>query len=539
MKAQNVLALGASHLFVAQFSLSGGSGLVLERALSLPLDSDPSKRGTWLSAVGNALDEIKVRFPLKGVWGLALPEWVVLTKRLRVARIEGEGQEEVARFEAVQAFPNGLEGCHWAYAVLREDKVERDVLAHVAELKFLHDLLDLLWAIGIQPRVIDAFVSAHLNAYAYNYAGETERTLLLDMGARSVSLCLVGGSEPPFLRNLSFGGSQVTQAIVSELGLSFAEAEKLKLKWFDNPAPDQARLNRVAAGFTKRLLNEAQRSLALYRRQYGAGNPERVLLSGRASLLPGMAERLERKTGLPALRYDPFRNLPLGVGVDPAHGAKWAPILPSGVGVAASLVGASPIEINLLPHTHASRLALSEKMPWLKAAAGLVLGAGGLIGLTFQGQSWKLQREIALASRQVSSMEASAQDARAAYEKFKALQASDLSLDQLHSQRLWYVLFLGDLQGRLHQVRNVWLDSFSAVPDVSGNRQLRLTGSLLDRQNPLSAVSADSRRQVETLLTSFQGSPFIAEVGERRFDTSRPGILKFDVSLTLEPNMPL
>ena len=150
--------------------------------------------------------EMRSLFPLKSVWGLVLPEWVVLTKHLRVTRIEGDGQKEVVRFEADQAFPNGLEGFHWAYGVLHDDGVERDVLVHVVESNFLENLLEMLRSFEIQPHFIDAFVSAHLNAYAYNYGGDRTRTLLIDIGARSVSLSVAGGSEAPFLRSLSFGG---------------------------------------------------------------------------------------------------------------------------------------------------------------------------------------------------------------------------------------------------------------------------------------------------------------------------------------------
>jgi hypothetical protein len=57
----------------------------------------------------------------------------------------------------------------------------------------------------------------------------------------------------------------------------------------------------------------------------------------------------------------------------------------------------------------------------------------------------------------------------------------------------------------------------------------------IDRQNPLSQVSGNSRRRVETLLQSFEDSPFIQTIENRRFDTSRPGILQFDFSLVVNP----
>lgn len=541
MTEQSVLALGASHVSIARFSFGGSDGLVLNRAIRRTLDSDPEKRDGWLSAVRDELTGMRSRVPLSSVGGLVLPEWGVLTKHLRVTRIEGDGQREVVRFEAEQAFPNGLEGFHWAYGVLHDDGVERDVLVHMVERDFLDKLLEMLRSFEIRPRFIDAFVSAHLNAYAYNYGGDTIRTLLLDIGARSVSLSVAGGNGAPFLRSLSFGGSQITQALANGLERSFAEAEKLKIQWLENPAEDPAHLallNRASEGFVRRMLNEVQRSLALYRRHHRAGNPARVLLSGMVGLLPELADRLERKTGIPVTLYDPFRNLSLGDGVAPGSAAKWAPSLPGRVGVAARLVGASPIDIDLLPESHSSGLAFSEKKPWLKAAAGLFLGAGILIGLKFQGQAWNLKREIDRAGIQVDAMEASAREVRAAHEKFNALKSRQVSQAGLRHERIWHVSLLADLQERLNRVQNVWLESFRAVSDDAGDRQLRMTGSLLDRQNPLSVVSSDSRRQVESLLSSFEDLPFIATVGDRRFDTSRPGILKFDVSLTLEPERP-
>lgn len=66
MMEQNVISLGASHVSLAQFSGSRSNGVVLERAMRLPLDSDPGKREGWFPAVGAALDGIRVRFPLKG-----------------------------------------------------------------------------------------------------------------------------------------------------------------------------------------------------------------------------------------------------------------------------------------------------------------------------------------------------------------------------------------------------------------------------------------------------------------------------------------
>ncbi len=533
------MALGASHVSVAQFSSSRSGGLVLNRVMRQLVDSDPEKRELWLSAVRVELTKVRSRFPLKSVHALVLPEWAVLTKQLKVTRIEGEGQKEVVRFEADRSFPNGLQGFHWAYGVLNDDGIERDVLVHAVESEFLDSLLDMLRSFEIRPRLIDAFVSAHLNAYTYNYGGETTRCLLLDIGARSASLSIVGDGDVPFMRSLNFGGSQITQALAGEPGRNFQEAEKIKIRWLSDPE-DTANLqllDQASGAFVKRLVNEVQRSLALYRRQNQVENPSRILLSGGASLLPGLADYLERTTGIPISFYEPFRNIQSGAGFDRGSAADLAASLPGRVGLAARLTGVSPIDANLLPESHSWRFAFSEKKPWLTAAAGLFLAAGLLVGLKFHVQTWKLQLELNQVGQQVGSMESLGQDVRAAYEKFNALKSRHDNQAEILKERIYYVSLLADLQSRLNQVQNVWLESFEAVPAGENNRQLRLTGSLLDRANPLSMVSSDSRKQVESLLTSFENSSFIATVGDRRFDTSRPGILRFDVSLMLNPEM--
>ncbi len=89
------------------------------------------------------------------------------------------------------------------------------------------------------------------------------------------------------------------------------DAEALKLESVRSPSEGQIQviLNQASEGFVTRLVNEVQRSLALYRRQGQCGNPARILLTGGASQLPGLADFLEEKQVSPPAPMIPFAEL--------------------------------------------------------------------------------------------------------------------------------------------------------------------------------------------------------------------------------------
>ncbi len=75
----------------------------------------------------------------------------------------------------------------------------------------------------------------------------------------------------------------------------------------------------------------------------------------------------------------------------------------------------------------------------------------------------------------------------------------------------------------------------SARPTI----RLRLTGRLLDRENPLSRGSPAAYERVTALLGRFVESPRIMEVEGERFDASEPGLLRFDFTLVINPTASL
>ena len=536
---KHILSLGASHLTILTYSDAAGC-LVLDTVVHQPLNGDPDLKDQWLKSVESGLGQLEIKTSLKGITGIVLPGWAVLTKLLKVVRIEGEGQREVVRFEAENALPNGLAEFDWTYSIIHDDGVERDVLVQAVSRSFLSELLEILASKGIKPARIDSLISAELSAFQYQYGEEEGASVLLDVGARSVFLVAMSQQDLPFIRSLNFGGSSVSQALGSHLGKPFSESERLKLEWIQtqtDPA-DVEILNQSSEGFVNRLVNEVQRSLALYRRQGQSGNPARILLTGGASQLPGLADFLERKTGISTKTYDPFRKVSSGASLQQTRVSRVNYTLPAPIGMALAASDPKSEQGNLLPAVLSSQLEISEKKPWFQAAAIFILLAGVVVGSKFHFQALDLQRRISLVEAELAPMESLLNEVKIAYEEYERFSSAIQVKQNMMDRRQSRVAFLSDMQERLNRVQDVWLESFQLDREDAEEPGLRLrvTGSLLDRENPLSLVSSNSRSRVEDLLSSFQNSPFVQTIEDRRFDTSRPGILRFDFFVILNPN---
>lgn len=530
----SILSLGASHIAVTSITSGTDGVVVLEDVIHEPIYGDPQLKNAWMDEVEKGLRNVAGKTSLSEVSEVILPSWAVLSKLIKIAKIEGDGQREVVRFEAANTLPNGLDGFDWDYWELGNDGYEKDVLVQAVSTTFLAELLEVLKRYGVKPERVQGIFSAELNAMSEQYTPGSKAALLLDIGSRSVSLIIKARGELPFIRSFGFGGSQVTQAIAQKLEMSFTKAEQLKLETLEKAADSNnlSTLNETSEGFVARLVSEVQRTLALYRRQGQSGNPECILLAGGGSQLPGLADFLERKTGIVTRLYDPFRGITSGRRLPMSQTGSLSYLLPAPMGVAFG----NGQSANLLSGGAYSRQGGGNRNVWLTAAASMALLAGLIVGLKFHLGVLDIQQRIAVLEAELDPMESLAEQVNEEFALYTYRTKLVESKQGLLTKRTQWGAVLADLQERLNRVEDVWLESIKQETLSASDtiERLRVTGRLLDRQNPLSVVSSNSRSRVEVLLGSFEDSPFIESVADRRFDTSRPGILRFDFSLIID-----
>lgn len=571
MSLPRVLAVdcGAGHAACGLFSSDKAGRLKLEKLSFDAFNPDASLEAEWHAAVSQTLAETAKREKLAGPASIGLPGHHILGKFIKIPTVEESKRAKIVQFEAQQNIPYGLDEVVWDYQVVAEQGLDLELMLAAAKKEIVQGACDAVSDAGLAVASVLPSSVAVTRCFRYNYPEVSGSAIIADIGARSTNLIFVDG-ERFFVRTIPLAGNSITQAIAEELKHDFAHCETIKIQVLDGtselPANSSARtaVENAVGSFIGRLHLEITRSIVNYRRQSGAEQPVALYITGGGSSLPDFAAKLSEKLKLPVEALDPLKN----VVVEAAEAGQYAHALAGLVGLALPAEGGRK-SINLLPPAIAEKLAFGKRQPLLVAAAVLVaIALLPMVVQTNRALSAAKDQSAAL-SRAIQPLESLQNRIRSNKQVLESVQTEVKAVQSLAESKNNWINFLSDLQDRLVKVEDVWLESLSvirAAPPPSGGGggggmfggapapsanaddrdgskrpplRLQLSGRLLDQKNPLSNVSSDSYARVKTLLASFVDSQFISAIERESFDASRPGILRFDFILVIDPARPL
>jgi len=322
-------------------------------------------------------------------------------------------------------------------------------------------------------------------------------------------------------------------------------AEALKLRVLGGQgaaetAPAAAETVRLAATrFVGRLQLELMRSTARAGPEGAAAQPAVIYLAGGGARLPELPALLAGKLKARVERYDPLRRVDVAVAV--RLGGAGDQLAPELLGAAVGPRSGAPLAFSLLPPAEARLQDFRKRQPFLLASAALAVAALALV-------AWHYHRLVTATYEDLAGLEQRLVPLRALVERnvgnlahLESARARIAGLRGTVEMKSSWIDFLGDLQARLEEIEDVWLEKLQIVPGpaAGGPLRLALSGRLLDWDNPISKVSPDSFQRVKQLFRSFSQSEFVAAVEGERFDNVQPGILRFDCTLVINPQKPL
>lgn len=244
---------------------------------------------------------------------MALPASAVMTKRVQVqsdltdADFEAQVEAEISPY-----LPWSIEEANVDFSVLgaSHSDTEMEVLVAAARREKVEERQVLAEAAGLKLVAIDLEPYARARAVAFSENSQNNSGVkgpivaLFDMGSVSTALQVSQGDEVLFDRDLSFGGTLLTQLLERTYNLSPTDAERQK-RSRDLPAGYEAR---VFSPYIANLAVEVERGLQFF---HGSSNQrvQSIVLSGGAACLPGLARAISAQTGLPCALANPFSNL--------------------------------------------------------------------------------------------------------------------------------------------------------------------------------------------------------------------------------------
>ena len=339
------LDIGASSVKAVQLKREHG-GYELARLGIAPLhpetivDGVIMDSGTVISAVQQIFTEsdIKTKDVVVAVSGHS-----VIVKKIKVAKMKPEELEEAIAFEAEQYVPYAIEDVNLDFQVLQgtnPDASEMDVLLVAVKKDIINDYLSIISTAGLSAVVVDVDAFALQNAFEIAYEIDRDHVVgLVNLGAALMNINILRGGMSEFTRDSALGGNRYTESIQKMLGLSYEQAEGLKLggqvdgRTFEDARPAIDMVNTELAG-------EIRRSFDFFRSSSPSDTIHRVVLSGGSAPLPGLVEFLSENLEIPCEVANPLRNIKADPKLfDPQYLGVIAPQLAVSVGLALRQAG--------------------------------------------------------------------------------------------------------------------------------------------------------------------------------------------------------
>jgi type IV pilus assembly protein PilM len=164
---------------------------------------------------------------------------------------------------------------------------------------------------GRQPVILDLEAFALVNAYQVNHAERNDPlTVLVHAGRTGTIVCLLERGQLAFTRDIAIGGQTHTDALIRDLDIEPATAERLKHAGRPLvPGVDSAQVTAILVDVTTQLVGEISKSIDFYRATAPMERVSRIVLSGGACMAESLMALLGREFEAPVEVFDPFLKI--------------------------------------------------------------------------------------------------------------------------------------------------------------------------------------------------------------------------------------
>lgn len=241
----------------------------------------------------------------------AVPGPTAFTKKVTVGKTSIKELSANIGFEAGNYIPHSIDAIDLDFQVLKAaGKSSLEVLLVAVKKDIVRSFCSTMELAGLEPAIADVDYFALENMFELNYPEEMKKTVaLVNIGARFTSVCIVSNGELLFSGDVAVGGRIYTDSLCETLGMQPAQAEIAKtgvsVEGFDDGLVHETR-DRA----TEHIAGELHRQIGFFWNAAATDKSiEAIYLCGGSSQVPGLAEELSAKTGLPTQLMKTFRGV--------------------------------------------------------------------------------------------------------------------------------------------------------------------------------------------------------------------------------------
>ncbi len=459
IKSFLAIDFGAGSLKLGEFEVNEAGGLRLKGFAIKPLGAEGAQEATREATMLKALQEVLVEknFQSRNI-NVCAPGFHVFSKFVRLPPVDAGKVTQIIQYEAQQNVPFPLAEVVWDYQILGSaPSGELEVLLVAIKSDVVEGLFRVAEQAKLRLNLCDASPAALCNAFRYNYGDLEDCTMLLDIGAKTSNLLFFEKGKV-FSRSINLGANAITQDFANEAKLKFGPAEQIKIAEgfvslggaYEEPEnPNQAAISKIARQFMTKLHIQVNQTMQFYRGQQSGSAPQRLFLSGGASIMPYTAQFFAEKLNVPVEYFNPFRNVQIDPAVNLEELARVAHSLGEVVGLGLRNLAQCPVEMNLMPESTLRWRAFNEKKPYFFCTVLSLAGVAFAVGFLFQQLAASKEAEIANLEPKLQRLQAQSERFRSAYSKLQATQKEADQITAWLAERYYWGDVLAELRHAL------------------------------------------------------------------------------------------
>ncbi|MHB9154479.1 MAG: type IV pilus assembly protein PilM [Endomicrobiales bacterium] len=214
------------------------------------------------------------------------------------------------KLEAEQSIFSDLNMMYTDYQVLTPgDKEKLDVLYVAVPREMVERHMQIIESSGLDMMVMDIDNLALSNCYlAFDPNPGKESVVLLNIGHAQTNISVIDGGELRFVRNVSFGGKDISAEIANSFGVTPEAAEEIKKQpalWGELGL----NIKNILRKSMPDLLEAIYRSIEYCMSRKKLINVDKILLTGGTSCLQGIDGFIAEVIGITTEKWNPIAGI--------------------------------------------------------------------------------------------------------------------------------------------------------------------------------------------------------------------------------------
>ena len=238
----------------------------------------------------------------------------VIIKKISLPEMTPEELSESIQWEAEQYIPFDIKDVNVDVQILnpKASHGQMDVLLVAAKKDVINDYTSVVSEAGLMPVCVDVDTFCVQNMFELNYGFPANETIaLINIGASVININVISNGITTFTRDISMGGSMLTEEIQKQLNVSYEEAEHYKTGGHENVSSSAIfrEVMKLAERVAEALVTEIQRSFDFFSATTVNADLSRIFLCGGSAQMPSLIRFLEKRLEVPVEMVNPFKNV--------------------------------------------------------------------------------------------------------------------------------------------------------------------------------------------------------------------------------------